>query len=87
MLDALDELSLRWRRHKAAAAEIAAEEARREQANALELFDAEMAEAKVSAPERLAGAQERRSILEGRKEPASAPTDVYSSPPLVFYFD
>jgi hypothetical protein len=63
------------------------EEARREQANALELFDAEMAEAKVSAPERLAGAQERRSILEGRKEPASAPTDVYSSPPLVFYFD
>ena len=63
------------------------EEAKREQASALALFDAEMAAAAVDAPEKLAGAQERRSILEGQKEPASGPIDVYSSPPLVFYFD
>ena len=52
MLDALDELSLRWRRHKAAAAEIAAEEARREQRETDEALNAALLAAQARQRER-----------------------------------
>ena len=52
MLDALDGLSLRWRRHKAAAAEIAAEEARREQREADEALKTALLAAQARQRER-----------------------------------
>jgi hypothetical protein len=51
-IDALDGLSLRWRRHKAAAAEIAAEEARREQREADEALKTALLAAQARQRER-----------------------------------
>jgi hypothetical protein len=48
----LDGLSLRWRRHKAAAAEIAAEEARREQREADEVLKTALLAAQARQRER-----------------------------------
>ena len=51
-IDALDGFSLRWRRHKAAAAEIAAEEARREQREADEALKTALLAAQARQRER-----------------------------------